>query len=413
MKRVIVHSDLNHCYAQIEEMKYPHLRNVPMVVGGSEEKRSGIILAKNDIARTYGIKTAETLRDARRKCPQLVIVSPNYEDYMYYTEKVKDIYRKYTDRVESFGLDEAWFDLSDSQKLFGDGVELAKKIQDEVYDKYGLTVSMGVSYNKIFAKLGSDMDKKSGFSVIEESDYKDIVWKLPVEDLLMVGRQTKPKLNSYGIFTIGDLANYPLRDIEKKLGVNGALIWSFANGMDKEEVKHMDYKREVKSVGNSKTVIKDIENFDQLHEVFLVLSESIAARLKEDGLEGRVISMSLRDTELRSFSRQRKIEKHTNLAKEILKIAFQLAKDNYDFVLPLRSVGINVSDLAHENRQVQLDLFSDPYEVERDYKLEVVIENIRGKYGYESCKKCSVLKEEKLTDFDPKGTHVIFPVSYR
>lgn len=413
MKRIILHADLNHCYAQIEEMKYPHLRNVPMAVGGSEEKRSGIILAKNDLAKEYGIKTAETLRDAKRKCPHLVIVPPNYSDYIYYTEKVKDIYRTYTDRVESFGLDEAWCDLTQSQALFGDGIELAKRIQNEIYEKYGLTVSMGVSFNKIFAKLGSDFDKKSGFAIISEENYKEVVWKLPVEDLLMVGNKTKAKLNAYGIYTIGELANYSLKGIQKKLGVNGAMIWSFANGMDNEEVKHVNYEREVKSVGNSKTVVKDILNFDQLHEVFVVLSESVAARLKDIQMEGKVVSMSLRDNGLRSFSRQRKLSKRTNLSREILDVAFELARENYDFVLPLRSVGINVSDLMEENRQEQLDLFTDPVERDKEKALENVVESIRGKYGYDSCKRCSVLKEKELTDFDPKGTHTVFPVSYR
>lgn len=180
MKRVIVHSDINHCYAQIEEMRHPELRNVPMAVGGSEEKRHGIILAKNDLAKAANIKTGESLRDAYRKCPNLTIVHPDYDAYMYYTEKIKDIYRKYTDRVESFGLDEAWIDLTPSQKLFGDGVELAKKIQDEVYDTYGMTVSMGVSFNKVFAKLGSDLFKHKGFALIQEEDVENIVWPLPV-----------------------------------------------------------------------------------------------------------------------------------------------------------------------------------------------------------------------------------------
>ena len=199
MKRVIVHSDINHCYAQLEEMRDPSLRNIPMAVGGSEEKRHGIILAKNDLAKTYGIKTGESLRQAKAKCPQLLIIHPDYDSYMYYTEKVKDIYRQYTDQVESFGLDEAWMDLTHSQLLFGDGIELAQKIQDEVYQKLGLTVSMGVSFNKVFAKLASDLFKHKGFALITEDNFQQMVWPLPVEELLMVGSRTKKKLNKMGI----------------------------------------------------------------------------------------------------------------------------------------------------------------------------------------------------------------------
>lgn len=206
MKRVIVHSDINHCYAQIEEMLRPQLRNVPMAVGGSEEKRNGIILAKNDLAKAKGIRTGESLREARRKCPDLLIIHPDYDAYIYYTEKIKDIYRRYTDRVESFGLDEAWIDLTHSQRLFGDGIDLARRIQDEVFETYGITVSMGVSFNKIFAKLASDLLKHKGFVVVTEDDFKEFIWPLPAEDLLMVGSRTRKKLNEMRIFTIGDLA---------------------------------------------------------------------------------------------------------------------------------------------------------------------------------------------------------------
>ena len=184
MDRVIFHADINHCYAQIEEMKFPKLREVPMAVGGHEESRHGIILAKNDLAKKFNIKTGESLRDARRKCKDLLIIPPHYEDYIYYTEQVKEIYREYTDKVESFGLDEAWCDYSESVRLFGDGLKMASTIQKRVLEEVGLTISIGVSYNKIFAKLGSDMIKPSGLVSITRANFKEVVWPLPVGDLL-------------------------------------------------------------------------------------------------------------------------------------------------------------------------------------------------------------------------------------
>ena len=199
MKRTIVHADLNHCYAQIEEMKFPALRDVPMAVGGHEESRHGIILAKNDKAKAYGIKTAETLRDAYKKCPELLIIHPNYGDYMYYTEKVKDIYREYSDRVESFGLDEAWIDLTHTVSLFGDPIKTAKIMQERVYSELGLSVSMGISFNKVFAKLGSDLDKRKGFTVISEDNYLEMTEDLSVDSLIFIGGATTKKLAELGI----------------------------------------------------------------------------------------------------------------------------------------------------------------------------------------------------------------------
>ena len=225
MERVIVHSDINHCYAQIEEMLHPELRQVPMAVGGHEEMRHGIILAKNDLAKAFGVKTASTLREAKKACPQLVIIHPHYDDYLYYTSEVKNIYREYTDRVESFGLDEAWIDLTHSSQVFGDGISVARKIQKRVREELGLEVSMGVSYNKIFAKMGSDLKKKMGFSIITQDNYQDVLWPLPIEDLFYVGYRTAPKLKARGMSTIGDLAKKEPAYLRSFLGKMGEVLW--------------------------------------------------------------------------------------------------------------------------------------------------------------------------------------------
>lgn len=411
MKRVIVHSDINHAYAQIEEMKNPRLRTIPMAVGGSEEKRNGIILAKNDLAKKYHIQTGESLRDAYRKCPNLEIVHPHYDEYIYYTEKIKDIYRKYTDRVESFGLDEAWIDLTHSQRLFGEGTHLASNIQEEVYRKMGITVSMGVSFNKVFAKLGSDMKKKKGYILITEENFKEVVWPLPVGDLLMVGSRTEYKLKQMNIHTIGDLAKADGTYITKRFGKIGGMLYGFANGWDTSEVKPVGYQSEVKSVGNGKTVVRDIESMEQLYEVFRVISESIASRLRDMNRKGRVISIYMRDTDLKYVSFQHRLSQPTDLAKDILKASMHLARKDCRDVY-YRSVGIRVADLTEENPYEQLDLFTDPKSHEKQRKIEMVIENIRAKYGYKSCGMASVQVDSDLTDFDPKGTHIIHPVSF-
>lgn len=412
MKRIIVHSDINHAYAQIEEMMHPELRKVPMAVGGSEEKRNGIILAKNDLAKKYNIKTGESLRDAYKKCPDLCIIHPHYEEYMYYTEKIKDIYRTYTDKVESFGLDEAWMDLSASQRLFGDGIELASNIQEEVYRKYGMTVSMGVSYNKIFAKLGSDLQKKKGFVVIDENNYKEEVWPLPVEDLMMVGVHTQIKLNQMQIYTIGDLANYPLYLLQKRLGKMGNLLWQFANGLDTSEVKPVGYKQEIKSIGNGKTAIRDIQTMEQLYEFFRVLSEAVAARLRAVHKKGWVVSMYLRDTQLRGFSRQIRLKQPTDLAKEILQSAMYLVRKENLEAINFRGGGISVSDLCEGANFEQLSLFEDVDYRLKQRKTEALIETIRERFGYNSCSYASIKVDQDLTDFNPKGDHVIHPVSF-
>ena len=347
MDRFICHIDLNHCYAQIEEMKCPELRDVPMAVGGHEESRHGIILAKNDLAKKYKIKTGESLREAYKKCPELVIIHPDYDDYMYYTEMVKDIYRKYTDRVESFGLDEAWIDLTDSYALFADSAEtLARQIQQEVYETVGLTTSIGFSYNKIFAKLGSDMDKHMGFTIITPENYKDLVWPLPVEDLFYVGRATQRKLNELGIFTIGQLADIPFQQVHKRLkclGKMGNMIWCFANGYDVDPVALSSACRDVKSVGNSITAIHDLHDTLETKLVLIVLAESVASRLRDLGMKGNVISLYVRDTELHTRSCQRKIDRAACLSSEILDVVMQLLKENVLFEMPLRGVGISVS----------------------------------------------------------------------
>lgn len=410
-KRKIMHADINHCYAQIVEMLYPALKEVPMAVGGHEELRHGIILARNLKAKKHGIKTAETLREAYEKCPDLVIVPPKYDLFLYYTNLVKEIYAEYTNKIESFGLDEAWLDLSESEALFGSANNIARIIQKRVYKELGLTISIGLSFNKIFAKLGSDLIKPMGFVEITEANYQEIVWTLPVQELLFIGRKTQEKLNQRKIYTIGDLANLPLGYLKDFLGKNGELIWYFANGYDKSVVSE-EKRSVIKSVGNSITTPADIKNYSDAKIVFLVLVESVAARLKEAGLKGDVISISLRDTNLKSFTRQQKILVATNLINEIMEVVISLLKKNYCFNLPLRSIGVAVSNLYIDSDQVQLNLFLDNEKRQKQKKLEVCLEEIRSKYGFQAVSHLSTHLNTILTDFNPKSDHIIHPVSW-
>lgn len=411
LERFIVHSDINHCFAQIEEMKHPHLKDLPMCVGGSADERNGIVLARNLKAKAYGVATAETLVSARKKCPNLVVVRPVYEDYLYYSNKVKDIYREYTDKVESFGIDEAWFDLTHSSRLFGDLMVLAKTIQTRVLDEIGLTVSMGISWNKIFAKLGSDMVKPSGFTHISKENYKTLAWSLDVSDLLYVGPSTHKKLMSMGIFTIGDLAKKDPNEIEKRLGKQGPLIWNFANGLDKSHVDGIDHFVPAKSVGNSITTRKDIVSRQDCLIVYRRLVESVSARLRENNQAGYVVSISLRDVTLKIITRQKKLLDPLDVSDEILKVVMELVDKNYDFTIPLRSIGVSLSSLVESSRSetYQLNLFEDNESYMDNRVIDRTIDHLRDRFGFSSVKRCSVLLDPELTEMNPREEHVIFP----
>ncbi len=410
-RRVVLHCDINHCYAQIEEMKVPELRKVPMAVGGHETTRHGIILAKNDLAKEYHIKTGDSLREAYAKCPQLVVIPPNYDEYLYYSEKVKDIYRKYTDRVESFGLDEAWIDVSASSKIYGSGEAIAREIKKKVYEQLGLTISVGVSFNKVFAKLGSDMIKPDGLVVIDEENYQRLVWPLPVEELIYIGRATKRKLNEFGIKTIGDLAVFRADLIESRMGKVGLMIHEFANGIDDKSVAFTGYQDEAKSVGNGITTIRDMHSLKDVELVFRVLAESVASRLREMGVQGQVVTIGLRDNELHGLSRQRKLAEPTCLADEILAMAMQLTREHYSFILPLRSISLTMSDLQKPSAVEQLSFFTDHGKIKQRV-LDETVDAIRSRYGFTKIKRCSMLLDDELTNFNPKADHIIFPVSF-
>ncbi len=302
MERAIVHSDINHCYAQIEEMLNPELKQRPMAVGGSQEERHGIILAKNLHAKKYKIQTGETLDEARIKCPQLLILPPDYRRYQRITDQVKAIYREYTDRVEEYGLDEAWLDLTQSQRLFGPASQIARTIQQRVYAELGLTISIGLSFNKIFAKMASDFVKPSGFVTITRANFQEKIYPLSVRELFYVGAATQKKLEAWGITTIGDLASRDRQFMRRYFGKVGEMLHWFALGEDISEVALASEAIPVKSVGNSVTAVHDLHTHGEARLVLRVLAESVASRLRDQGLKGKGIALSLRDIHLFRWS---------------------------------------------------------------------------------------------------------------
>ena len=289
-RRVILHSDMNNFYAGVECHHRPEVRNKPVVVGGDEEQRHGIVLAKNYLAKAAGIKTGETLWQARNKIDGLVVLPPNYPLYLRYSRLAREIYSKYTAQIESFGLDECWLDVSGDN-----GVLIADEIRERIKKELGVTASVGVSYNKIFAKLGSDIKKPDATTVVSEDNYREVAWPLPVEDLLFVGRATKQKLNKYCIYTIGDLAQTPESFLQGKFGKVGSVLFSFANGFDQSPVMHIDEQSCIKSIGNSTTTPRDLVNDEDVKIIMYVLSESVCTRMREHGFRCRTVQISVRD----------------------------------------------------------------------------------------------------------------------
>lgn len=407
--RTILHSDLNNFYAGVECVYRPELKKVPMAVCGDPDARHGIVLAKNEIAKRCGVKTGEAIWQARIKCPDLQTLTPNFDRYMHFARMMREIYADYTDYIEPFGLDEAWLDVSHHRRS---GEEIAAQIRRRAKEELGLTASVGVSFNKVFAKLGSDMKKPDATTVISPENYRQKVWPLPVEELLFVGPATKRKLNSRNIRTIGDLARCDVETLRFFLGKSGELIWMYARGMDCSPVLRQDEAAMVKSVGNSTTTPRDLVNEQEVHLVLLLLAESVAERLQAQNFLGGVISLYVRDANLSSFSCQRKIPRPTALSQEIAACAQELFSEHYRWNAPIRSLGICACDLQMGEAERQLTMFVDS-EREKSYALEKTVGEIRRRFGHCVISRASLLTDEALNAIHPSEDHVIHPVGWR
>lgn len=366
--RHILHCDLNNFFASVEMLSKPELRNVPMAVSGDPNTRHGIILAKNEIAkRKYGIYTPETVYSALKKCPNLVLVKPHYSEYKKYSDLVNEVYMKYTDRVEKFSIDESFLDVTESTNIFGSPYEIAYKIKEEIKERYGLTISVGVSFCKVFAKLGSDLKKPDAITVLNKDNYKEKIYDLPVDYLLYVGKNTTIKLNKMGIKTIGDLAKSNKYRVVKHLGKIGEQIYNYATGNDTDEVKYYYEKEERKSVSKGVTFSQDIDDSLKLEQELLKLTSDISHDLRLKQLKATVITISLKDMNFITTSRQKKVEE-TNLYDDMVKNVLELFRDNYVLGTKIRYVCVGATGLKSENDNTQLNLFSM---VEEEKNVEV------------------------------------------
>lgn len=355
--RAILHCDLNNFFASVEMLKRPELRNVPMAVSGDQNKRHGIILAKNQMAKKFGIYTPETVYSAMKKCPQLILVKPHYEEYVKYSKLVNAVYREYTDRVEKFGIDESFLDVTESINIFGSPYEIAYKIKEEIKEKYNLTISVGVSFTKSLAKLGSDLKKPDAITVLDYDTYKEKIYDLPVNMLLYVGKNTNDKLKKLGIKTIGDLALSNKYRIIKHLGKLGEQIYNYANGIDNDPVKFYYEKDERKSVSKGITFEEDITDIISLKNEFSKLASSVSFSLREIDMKANVVSITLKDATFSSIVRQKKIE-YTCAYDEIYKEVNSLLTENYINGKPIRYICVGVSGLKGKDDNEQLSLFS-------------------------------------------------------
>ncbi len=426
MERIIIHSDLNNFYASVERLLDPSLAGKPVAVCGDREARHGVVLAKSEEAKKFGVKTGDTVWQAQRKCRGIVIVPPHFEEYIEYSKKVRAVYARYTDLIESYGIDECWLDITRSTLLFpeyggekyltengtkyyseGFLLHLGDVIRNAVKNELGVTVSCGVSFNKVFAKLGSDIKKPDGTTVISKARFRDIIYGLPVEDLLFVGGATKEKLKQMGLNTIGKLAAADDKLITDTFGKFGRTLLKNARGEDIDPVKHMDEKREMKSIGNSCTYPKDVTDMRGIKRLLYVLAESVAARLRESGQGfADTVHLWVRDSALNNFSFQKKV-RHTALCGEIAEHAFSLFTANFRQPFSVRSLGVTVSGFDNGQSQLTFDEASGNYN--KRYAVEKCVDQIRKKHGYAKLQRGIVAEDKDEMCNDIKSTHLIKP----
>lgn len=380
--RIILHCDLNSYFASVELLSHPELKGRPMAVCGLAEERHGIVLAKTPEAKASGVVTGEAIWQAKEKCPGLVIMNPHYDLYDRYSRAVKDIYYEYTDAVESFGIDECWLDVTGSTHIFGSGEKIANEIRERVKSETGgLTVSVGVSFCKVFAKLGSDMKKPDAVTLIPFERFRNIVWPLPASDMLGVGPATARKLASYGIVTIGDIARYPRDFFVHVLGKCGTQVWGCANGLDCTPVADCNSVIPVKSVGHGNTGLHDLTDNGEVRLMLLELAEDVGHRLRMYGLSARRIELSVRDNKMNIFQFQDCLPYPTQSWQEIGREAYRVFLKSYDWHLPVRALTVRGISLENENIPCQLDLFSDFERHDKLDRLEKAIEDVRSRYG--------------------------------
>ena len=386
MSRIILHCDLNSFYASVELLSHPELRDLPTAVCGDPASRHGIILAKNDPAKKYGVQTAETIWQARKKCPNLILLPPHHERYHEYSRKVNAIYNEYTDLVDPFGIDESWLDVTHTLHLFGgDSKALADTLRSRVKRELGLTLSVGVSFNKVFAKLGSDYKKPDATTVISPENWREIVWPLPAGAMLFVGGAAQKILRKYGMETIGQVAACKRETLETIMGKLGTQIYEYANGLDESPVKSRYETEPVKSVGNGTTFSFNLTKRQQIADGIAMLTDEVASRLRHSGLYAGGVQVSVRDPEFHDRSRQRRLSVPTYLFRDLTGTAMELVNEIWKPPSPVRALRITAINLVPEDEAFeQVDLFAPAASHERQERLESAMASIRDKYGNRS-----------------------------
>lgn len=385
MDRTILHCDLNCFFASVELLDHPELRHLPVAVCGDPTSRHGIILAKNEPAKAFGIQTAETIWQAKKKCPDLLLLPPHHREYRRLSKLVNAIYREYTDRVEPFGVDESWLDVTGALHLFGgDGKALADTLRRRVREELGLTISVGVSYNKVFAKLGSDYKKPDATTVIAPADMERMVWPLPMGALLFVGRATQRVLEPYGIKTIGDLARFDPGSLEALLGKQGRQLYEYANGLDNQPVALADSCPPPKSVGSGLTFSKNLTTWDEVRSGVALLADNVAMELRKNAMVCRTLQVTVRDPKFKDICRQRPLDLPSQFARELTQAALAIMEGCWKPGSPIRALTLtaqNLSDQAEAWEQVSLFQSPDNAQRKKQADLETAMDSIRAKLG--------------------------------
>ncbi|NMB33431.1 MAG: DNA polymerase IV, partial [Clostridium sp.] len=372
-------------------------KGLPLAVCGSSEDRHGVVLARSQEARVLGVKTGEVIWKAKQKCPKLLVVPPHYDEYLKHSRLARKIYYSYTNQVEPFGLDECWLDVSGSVHLFGDGESIANELKERMKRELGLTISVGVSYNKIFAKMGSDLKKPDAVTVIPKERFKEIVWPQEIDKMLGIGKATKRKLNTFGIRTLGDLACSDPGFLKAQLGINGMSLWQFANGIDDSPVMDAKDKAPVKSIGHGTTCTSDLVKNEEVRWVFQELSLGVSKRLQENEIEAEGVQITVKDNRLHSRQFQCPLPCTTSSSIILTQAASTLFEKRYDWSHPVRALTIRAINLVQKGTPVQLDIFHDYAEQKKKETIDETIYKIREKYGEKSVSFASLLGDIKVS----------------
>lgn len=394
MDRIILHCDLNNFYASVACKQHPEYAGKPVAVCGAQEDRHGVVLAKNMQAKACGVQTGEPTVKALQKCPDLIVVMPDFPEYARYSHLAREIYERYTDQVEPFGMDECWLDVTGSTRLFGSGQDMADRIRREVREELGLTISVGVSFNKVFAKLGSDMKKPDATTCLPRESMEEVIWPLPVEDLLGVGRSTQARLHQIGIRTIGGLACTPEKTLRSALGESGSTLWRYANGLEQEAVMHKDYVADIKSVGRSITCPADLQNSGECRLVLLALAQPIGQELRRRDRVATGVVVEIKDNALHTTSYQCRLTVPAQDSLMLAKTAFAMLCRRYPWHLPVRALSVRAIALLPAASPTQLDLFSGSATKRRD-AVEDSCDRIRDRYGKQAINPASLLGQTK------------------